>query len=290
MSRQTERCDVVARVGHVMFRKPDRWRSAFPRVFRHTERTLLPDLRNKNQQREPRCCSKLRPTHLPSYHRISDVSHSLAASDHPRIIRRILRRFSILRLCPPANERWCARSQVRDVVRLVKERTRPEPQKTSIARHPTARVQDHASVCMPADPSASAHSEEDSMLVEFTPLHPSGSSSSSSARPPTRRRRRPVDVLSALSNHALGIFIWYLATKYCAAAFAPTRSGSRGVLVALLPPSTTSKDLATSVMSKVRCSMRCASEPVFRLLLLCCCVLLLSHMTARVHWQPLAWM
>ena len=71
-----------------------------------------------------------------------------------------------------------------------------------------------------------AHPEEDSMLVEFTPLHPNGSSSSSSARPPARRRRRPVDVLSALSNHALGTFIWDLATKYCAAAFAPTRSTS----------------------------------------------------------------
>ena len=66
---------------------------------------------------------------LPSHHRISDVSHSLAASDHPKIMRRSKRRFSILRLCPPANERWCARLQARDVVRLVTARTRPEPQK-----------------------------------------------------------------------------------------------------------------------------------------------------------------
>ena len=97
---------------------------------------------------------------LPSYHRISDVSHSLAASDHPKIMRRSKRRFSILRLCPPANERWCARLQARDVVRLVKARTRPEPQKTSIARHPTARVQDQASVCMPAYPSASPEKKD----------------------------------------------------------------------------------------------------------------------------------
>ena len=137
---------------------------------------------------------------------------------------------------------------------------------------------------MPADPSASpekkrtAHSEEDSMLVELTSLHPGGSSSSSSTRPPARLCRRPVDVLSALSNHALGTFIWYLATKYCSLRANSFRLiDSRGVLVALLPPSTTSKDLATSVMSKVRCSTRCACEPVLRLLLLLLCSVAVSY-------------
>ena len=156
LSKQTERFHVVAVVGHVMSSAPDRQSIAFSRVFRHTERTLLPDLQNKNQQPKPRCYSKLLPMFHPSYHRIPDVSHSLAECDHSKIMRRVQRRFSILRLCPPANERWRARLQARDVVRLVKARTRPGPQKTSLARHPTAQVQDQASVCTPADPSSSS--------------------------------------------------------------------------------------------------------------------------------------
>ena len=160
----------------------------------------------------------------------------------------------------------------------VKAKTRREPQKKTPLRA-TRQLGCKTKppyACQLTHPlllkKSTAHSEEDSMLVELTPLHSNGSSSSSSARPPAPSACRCVECTS------LGIFIWHLATKYCSLRANSFRLiDSRGVLVALLLASTTSKELATSVMSKVRCSVRCASEPLLRLLLLLLCSVAVSY-------------